>query len=70
MKSLLDFKGTDTLLEANRKKVEKKNYKKFDVLVRAGLADKTKLAKLHRILDKMETERPVFPPHELSLIHI
>ena len=68
MKSLLDFKGTDTLLEANRKKVEKKNYKKFDVLVRAGLADKTKLAKLHRILDKMETERPVFPPHERRLL--
>jgi len=68
MKSLLDFKSTDTLLEANNKKVEKKNYKRFDVLVRAGLADKTKIAKLHRILDKMETERPIFPPHERRLL--
>ena len=58
MKSLLDFKGTKPLIEA--KKVDKKDYKKFDILVRAGLADKTKLAKLHRILDKMETDRPIW----------
>ena len=68
MKSLIDFKGKDTLLEATKNPVVKKDYKKFDVLVRAGLADKTKLAKLHRILDKMETERPVFPPHERRLL--
>ena len=69
MKSLLDFKGTKPILEA--KKVDKKDYKKFDILVRAGLADKTKLAKLHRIELEQVVEKkgdnPKDPPFVLLL---
>ena len=39
---------------------EKSDYSKFDMLVRAGLANKAQLARLHRILDKMTEERPQF----------
>jgi len=39
---------------------EKSDYSKFDILVRAGLANKAQLARLHRILDKMTEERPQF----------
>lgn len=52
MKSLTEFK---TILEE-----EKKDYSKFDMLVRAGLANKAQLQRIHRILDKMQEERPVF----------
>ena len=52
MKSLQDFK---TLVEE-----EKSDYSKFDMLVRAGLANKAQLARIHRILDKMTEERPQF----------
>jgi hypothetical protein len=52
MKSLHDFK---TLVEE-----EKSDYSKFDMLVRAGLANKAQLARIHRILDKMTEERPQF----------
>ncbi len=37
---------------------EKADYSKFDMLVRAGLANKAQLARIHRILDKMTEERP------------
>jgi hypothetical protein len=52
MKSLLEFK---TIVEE-----EKSDYSKFDILVRAGLANKAQLQRIHRILDKMQEERPQF----------
>ena len=52
MKSLDDFR---TLVEE-----EKSDYAKFDMLVRAGLANKAQLQRIHRILDKMKEDRPVF----------
>jgi len=52
MKSLQDFK---ILAEE-----DKSDYSKFDMLVRAGLANKAQLARIHRILDKMTEERPQF----------
>ncbi len=52
MKSLNEFK---TLMEE-----EKSDYSKFDMLVRAGLANKAQLQRIHRILDKMQEEKPVF----------
>jgi hypothetical protein len=52
MKSLLEFKS---IVEE-----EKLDYSKFDALVRAGLANKAQLARIHKILDKMGEERPQF----------
>jgi len=52
MKSLLEFKA---IMEE-----EKSDYSKFDALVRAGLANKAQLQRIHRIMDKMQEERPVF----------
>jgi len=52
MKSLLEFKS---IVEE-----EKSDYSKFDALVRAGLANKAQLARIHKILDKMGEERPQF----------
>jgi hypothetical protein len=52
MKNLQDFRQ---LVEE-----EKSDYSKFDMLVRAGLANKAQLARIHRILDKMQEERPQF----------
>ncbi len=52
MKNLQEFR---TLVEE-----EKSDYSKFDMLVRAGLANKAQLARIHRILDKMTEERPQF----------
>ena len=52
MKSLEDFR---VLVEE-----EKSDYAKFDMLVRAGLANKAQLQRIHRILDKMQEDRPVF----------
>jgi len=53
MKSLEKFKSI--VVEE-----EKVDYSKFDALVRAGLANKAQIARLHKILDKMGEERPVF----------
>lgn len=39
---------------------EEQDYSKFDVLVRAGLANKAQIQRIHKILSKMEEERPVF----------
>jgi hypothetical protein len=55
MKSLQEFKQEPTIVEE-----EKSDYSKFDMLVRAGLANKAQLQRIHRILDKMQEERPVF----------
>jgi hypothetical protein len=52
MKDLQEFRN---LVEE-----EKSDYTKFDILVRAGLANKAQLARIHRILDKMTEERPQF----------
>ena len=52
MKSLLEFKS---IVEE-----EKSDYSKFDALVRAGLANKAQLNRIHKILDKMSEERPQF----------
>jgi hypothetical protein len=53
MKSFKDFKVE--LVEE-----EKSDYSKFDVLVRAGLANKAQMQRIHRILDKMQDDRPNF----------
>lgn len=52
MKQLQEFRN---LVEE-----EKTDYKQFDMLVRAGLANKAQLARIHHILDKMGEERPQF----------
>ena len=39
---------------------EKADYSKLDILVRAGLANKAQLQRIHKIMDKMGEERPVF----------
>jgi hypothetical protein len=52
MKSLDEFKN---LVEE-----EKSDYSKFDMLVRAGLANKAQIQRIHRILDKMQDDRPQF----------
>lgn len=53
MKSLQEFKIVLT-------EEEKTDYSKFDALVRAGLANKAQLMRIHKILDKMQEERPTF----------
>ena len=53
MKSFQDFK---TILTEE----EKSDYTKFDALVRAGLANKAQIQRLHKILDKMGEDRPQF----------
>jgi hypothetical protein len=62
MKSLQDFKQRPLIEE------EKSDYSKFDMLVRAGLANKSQLSRLHRVLDKMKEDRPVFNPTERNLV--
>jgi hypothetical protein len=52
MKSLTEFK--QPIIE------EESDYAKFDMLVRAGLANKAQLQRIHKILDKMKEDRPVF----------
>ena len=52
MKSLQEFK--EPILE------EESDYAKFDMLVRAGLANKAQIQRIHKILDKMKEDRPVF----------
>ncbi len=60
MKSLNEFK---TLVEE-----EKSDYSKFDMLVRAGLANKAQMQRIHRILDKMQEESPVFNPADREIM--
>ena len=56
MKTLSTFKQEPTVFLEE----EKTDYSKFDMLVRAGLANKAQIQRLHVILDKMQEERPVF----------
>jgi hypothetical protein len=60
MKSLLDFK----LITEE----EKKDYSKFDALVRAGLANKAQVQRIHKILDKMSEEKPNFNPADRAIM--
>jgi len=60
MKSLNEFKN---ILEE-----EKKDYSKFDALVRAGLGNKAQIQRMHQILDKMEEEKPNFTPADRAII--
>ena len=60
MKTLLDFK---TITEE-----EKKDYSKFDALVRAGLANKAQMQRIHKILDKMGEEKPNFNPADRAIL--
>jgi hypothetical protein len=60
MKTLLDFK---TITEE-----EKKDYSKFDALVRAGLANKAQVQRIHKILDKMGEEKPIFNPADRAIL--
>lgn len=53
MKSLQDFKLILT-------EEEKSDFSKFDMLVRAGLANKAQINRIHKILEKMTEDRPVF----------
>ena len=61
MKSFKDFKVE--LVEE-----EKSDYSKFDVLVRAGLANKAQMQRIHRILDKMQDDRPNFNNADKQII--
>jgi hypothetical protein len=61
MKSLNDFK---TILTEE----EKQDYQKFDTLVRAGLANKSQINRLHKILGKMGEDRPVFNQQDRQLM--
>jgi hypothetical protein len=60
MKSLLEFKD---LVEE-----EKKDYSKFDSLIRAGLANKAQIQRIHKIMDKMGEERPQFNTADREII--
>jgi len=60
MKSLLEFK---TVV-----KEEKKDYSKFDSLIRAGLANKAQIQRIHRIMDKMSEEKPQFNNADKEII--
>ena len=60
MKSLLEFKS---IVEE-----EKSDYSKFDMLVRAGLANKAQIQRIHKILDKMGEEKPNFSPADRMIV--
>lgn len=61
MKSLQEFK-------LNLTEEEKQDYSKFDTLVRAGLANKSQVNRLHKILAKMGEERPVFNQQDRQIM--
>jgi hypothetical protein len=61
MKSLEQFKSVLT-------EEEKQDYQKFDTLVRAGLANKAQIQRLHKILDKMGEERPIFSNQDRQIM--
>ena len=62
MISLKEFKEVPIVEE------EKQDFSKFDALVRAGLANRTQLQRFHRILDKMQDEKPTFNSTDRTLI--
>jgi len=60
MKSLLEFKSIT--------EEEKADYSKFDALIRAGLANKAQIQRIHKILEKMGEERPVFNNADRAIV--
>jgi len=61
MKSLQEFRNV--VVEE-----EKQDFTKFDALVRAGLANKAQLQRLHQILGKMSEEHPSFNNADRQII--
>ena len=61
MKQLQEFRN-------NLVEEEKSNYKQFDTLVRAGLANKAQLARIHKVLDKMKEDKPVLTPSDRLIV--
>ena len=47
---------------------EKSDYSKFDMLVRAGLANKAQLQRIHRVLDKMKEDKPVLTSVDRAIV--
>lgn len=47
---------------------EKSDYSKFDNLVRAGLANKAQIQRIHAVLEKMKEEKPVFTQAEREIV--
>ena len=47
---------------------EKSDYSKFDMLVRAGLANKAQLQRIHKILDKMQDPNPQFSSADRAIV--
>jgi len=60
MKLLQEFKQTVD--------EQKSDYKEFDMLVRAGLADRSQLQRIHRVLDKMKEDRPVLTASDRAIV--
>lgn len=61
MKSFQNFKTVLT-------EEEKSDYTKFDALVRAGLANKAQIQRMHKILDRMGEEKPNFNQADRMII--
>lgn len=64
MKLLKEFKQNPIVEE------EKQDYSKFDALVRAGLANRSQIQRIHRILGKMGEEKPTFNPADRALMQM
>ncbi len=64
MKLLKEFKQVSIVEE------EKQDYSKFDALVRAGLANRNQIQRIHRILGKMGEEKPTFNPADRALMQM
>jgi hypothetical protein len=47
---------------------EKTDYTKFDTLVRAGLANKAQIQRIHAVLEKMKEDKPVFTQAEREIV--
>ena len=58
------------LLQEFKEKVEeqKSDYSKFDMLVRAGLADRAQIQRIHRVLDKMKEDKPVLTASDRAIV--
>lgn len=61
MKALNEFK---LIVEEDKKA----DYSKFDALIRAGLANKAQINRIHKILDRMGEEKPNFTQADRAII--
>ena len=61
MKALNEFK---LIVEEDKKA----DYSKFDALIRAGLANKAQMTRIHKILDRMGEEKPNFTQADRAII--